>query len=137
MPHQDSEKVYTNFQMENMLNSLQPFIGRSDVVGYVAARNIRSLRGELEDYFVMKDKLITELGSEELDDAGNKTGNVSIAVGTKEFDAFMEKMEPIGKTRCYPTLFKLNAEECIDRLSGKQMLEFEWMIDFDDGGETS
>lgn len=137
MPCQSSEDVYTNFQMENMVTSLQPLLDRVDVVGYVAARNFRSLQRELEDYFAFKNKLITELGSEELDESGNPTGNVSIKVGSKEFDVFIEKMQPIGKSRCYPTLFKLEAEECIDLLSGSQMLGYDWMIDFDDGGESS
>lgn len=137
MPRQSSENVYTNFQMENMVASLQSLLNRIDVVGYVAARNFRSLQRELEDYFAFKNKLITELGSEELDESGNPTGNVSIKVGSKEFDVFIEKMQPIGKSRCYPTLFKLEAEECIDLLSGSQMLEYDWMIDFDDGGESS
>ena len=135
MPHQDSERVYTNFQMENMAESLKPLLSRTDVVGYVAARNIRSLRNELEEYFQMKNRLITELGTEELGEDGKPTGNVSIKVGSKEFDSFMDKMKPIGEARCYPSLFKLDSFECIDRLSGNQMLDFEWMIDFNDGGE--
>lgn len=137
MPTQSSDKVYTNFQMENMVASLQPLLDRVDVVGYVAARNFRSLQRELEDYFKFKNKLITELGSEELDESGNPTGNVSIKVGSKEFDAFIEKMQPIGESRCYPALFKLDPEECVDKLSGSQMLAYEWMIDFKDGGESS
>ena len=135
MPHQDSENVYTNFQMENMVESLKPLLSRTDVVGYVAARNIRALQNELEEYFQMKNKFITELGTEELGEDGKPTGNVSIKVGSKEFDSFMDKMKPIGEARCYPSLFKLDADECIDRMSGKQMLDFEWMIDFNDGGE--
>lgn len=137
MPHQDSEKVYTNFQMEKMADSLMPLLSRNDVVGYAAARNIRSLQSELEDYINMKNKLIVELGTDEVDENGEKTGNTSIKVGTKEFDAFIEKMQPVGETRCYPTITMLDAEECINRLSGKQMLEFEWMIDYAEGGETN
>lgn len=137
MPCQSSENVYTNFQMENMVASLQPLLDRVDVVGYVAARNFRSLQCELEEYFAFKNKLITELGSEEFDESGNPTGNVSIKVGSKEFDIFVEKMQPIGKSRCYPTLFKLDVEECIGLLSGSQMLGYDWMIDFEDGGESS
>lgn len=137
MPHQSSENVYTNFQMESMVASLQPLLDRVDVVGYVAARNFRSLQHELEDYFSFKNKLIVELGSDEIDESGNPTGNVSIKVGSKEFDIFVAKMQPIGESRCYPNLFKLDPEECVDRLSGSQMLAYEWMIDFKDGGESS
>lgn len=137
MPHQSSDSVYSNFQMELMAESLKPLLNRADVVGYVAARNVRSLQNELEEYFRMKNKFITDLGNEELDDNGEPTGNISIKVGSKEFDAFLEKMRPIGETRCYPTLFKLDPDECIDKLSGSQMLKFEWMIDYDDGGDNS
>lgn len=137
MPHQDSSKTYTCFQMEGMSNKVQSLLNKDDVVGYVAARNIRVLQNELEDYLVMKNKFITELGSDELDENGNPTGNVSIKVGTEQFDKFMEKMKPIGETTSNPSIFKLDAEECIDKLTGMQMLEFEWMIDFNDGGEDS
>ena len=137
MPHQSNDSVHTNFQMERMVESLKPLLNRADVVGYVAARNVRSLQGELEEYFQMKNKFITDLGTEELDDSGNPTGNISIKVGSREFDTFLEKMNPIAEARCYPTLFKLDPDECIDRLSGEQMLEYEWMIDYDDGGEKS
>ena len=137
MPHQSNSTVFTNFQMESMINDVQQLLGRDDVIGYVAARNVRSLQSNLEDYFTMKNKFIVELGSDELDEAGNPTGNTSIKVGTPEFDEFIKKIDPIGKTRSYPVIFKLDADECIDRLSGSQMLQFEWMIDFDDGGENS
>lgn len=137
MPHQSNIDSFNFFQMDNMAQSLVEILDRTDIVGYVAARNMRSLNGELEDFRNVKNKLIVEFGTEELDDDGNPTGDVSIKVGTEEFDKFVEKINPIGMIKINPTIFKLDADECIDKLSGSQMLKFEWMIDYDDGGDNS
>lgn len=137
MPHQSNVDSFNFFQMDNMAQSLVEILDRTDIVGYVAARNMRSLNGELEDFRNVKNKLIVEFGTEELDDDGNPTGDVSIKVGTEEFDKFVEKINPIGMIKTNPTIFKLDADECIDKLSGSQMLKFEWMIDYDDGGDNS
>ena len=137
MPHQSNVDSFNFFQMDNMAQSLVEILDRTDIVGYVAARNMRSLNGELEDFRTVKNKLIMEFGSEELDDDGNPTGNVTINVGTEEFDKFIEKINPIGMIKSNPIIFKLDADECIDKLSGSQMLKFEWMIDYGDGGDNS
>lgn len=137
MPHQSNIDSFNFFQMDNMAQSLVEILDRTDIVGYVAARNMRSLNDELEDFRTVKNKLIVELGSEELDEDGNPTGNVTINVGTEEFDKFIEKINPIGTIKSNPTIFKLDADECIDKLSGSQMLKFDWMIDYGDGGDNS
>lgn len=134
MPYQSSDKKFSCFQMERMVMSLQPLLESTDVVGYVAARNVRILDSELEDYYNLKNKLIGELGTRDVDEFGNELSTSSIKVGTPEFDKFMEKITPVGQVESSPKLFILKAEECCGCMSGKQMIDLSWMVDFSDEG---
>lgn len=131
MPVQSDDKCFTNFQMEQMAEQLTKLLKRDDIIGYVAACNYHNLIHETEGFSRIKNKLIIELGTEETTSDGTGSGNFSISVDTPEFETFQKKIKPIGAQKCYPKLFYLKPEECIDRLTGEQMLSYEWMIDFD------
>lgn len=120
---------YTNQEMEQMLDALQPILDRRDVIGYAAARNSRILRGELTEYHKVRDELVMKYGSADLDEEGNPTGQVSLTVGSPNFPQFVEEIGRYAAITHEPEIFKLKYEEAIGQLSGTELLSVEWMFE--------
>lgn len=126
---------YTNAQMDQMLQSLEPFLDRADVIGYAAARNTRLLHTELSEYLERKLKLLQEYGEEESVD-GAPTGRVCIKAGMPGFGEFVESLSAFGEIAHEPELFTLPYEEAIGKLTGAELLALDWMFeDRDKPGE--
>lgn len=120
---------YTNQQMEQMLDALQPLLERRDVIGYAAARNSRMLRDELTEYQKVRDELVMKYGSADLDEEGNPTGNITLAVGSPNFPQFVEEISRYATISHEPEIFMLKYEEAIGQLSGSELLAVEWMFE--------
>jgi len=119
---------YTNAEMERMMAQLEPYLGRSDKIGYAAARNTRILKAEAEEYINRKRELMAEHGHLQVDEQGNPTGMIAIDFGTPEFEAFTEAIEEWALIKHEPNLYTLPAEEAVDRISGTELLNLEWMF---------
>ena len=120
---------YTNQEMDSMLNALQPILERRDVIGYAAARNARILRTELTEYYKLRDELVAKYGEVEIDENGNKTGQISISVTSPNFPQFVDEMERYATITHEPEIFKIKFEEAIGQLSGTELLACEWMFE--------
>lgn len=120
---------YTNNDMDQMLAALEPLLERKDIIGYAAARNARILRSELSEYASVRDELVMKYGEADLDGDGNPTGSVSLSVNSEKFPQFAEEIERFARIEHEPDLFKLKFEEAIGQLSGKELLELEWMFE--------
>lgn len=118
-----------NDELFARLQELAPLLGRDDIVGYAAARNARIMREELTEYVAMRDALIRKHGTPLLDAEGNPTGQVGIEPGTEGFVAFASEIEQYAAIECEPQVFRLPVEQAVDRLTGAEMLKYEWMFD--------
>lgn len=121
--------IYTNAQMEQMLNAASKHLDKRDVIGYAAARNTRILTTELTEFTNAKNDLICEYGKPEKDKDGNETGSFVISPSMPKFAEFAEKLKPLIEIEHDPQIFKVDAEKAIGVLSGAEMLELEWMLE--------
>lgn len=122
---------YKNIEMEQMIDSLSKFLGRSDIIGYAAARNTRILRDEAQEYLKKRDELVGKYGRPKVDEEGNPTGLIELRIDSEAFAEYAREIEEFALIEHEVDLFKLNYEKAIDRISGADLLEIEWM--FEDG----
>lgn len=120
---------YTNEQMAGMINDLEPLLGRSDIIGYAAARNTRILRNECTEYMEMRTQLINKYGTEQLDESGHPNGRVELRLGTDEFKRFEGEIATYAQMKHKPNLFKIKFEEAIGKISGSELLACDWMFE--------
>lgn len=120
---------YKNIEMEQMLVALEKHLGRTDVIGYAAARNTRILKAEAQEYFDLREKLVNEYGEMELDDDGNPTGCVSLKFSSPSFPKYSEEIQEWAEIEHEPCVFTISEDEVIGKLSGTEILEISWMIE--------
>lgn len=120
---------FSNAQMERMIEELKPLLDHKDVVGYAAARNTRILREETKEYMERREELVLKHGTAIQDEQGNPTGRFEISFGTPAFEEFCQEIEPFAAIEHEPDIFKLKYEDVIGKLSGAEMLKFEWMLE--------
>lgn len=119
----------TNYQLEQMVKQLEPFLERHDLVGYAAARNTRLLMSELTEFNEAREAAIREFGTEQEDKDGNPTGTITVDPGSEGFDKFAERMEQLLTVEHEYTPFKIAYSEVIGALSGSEILEIDWMLE--------
>jgi hypothetical protein len=120
---------YTNIEMENMLDSLEPLMEQRNMVGYAAARNARILSTELTEYHKIRDEIIIRLGERDTDANGNPNGQVSIKFDSPEFSQFAEELEQYAVIEHDPDLFTIKYSEAIGNLTGTELLAADWMFE--------
>lgn len=125
-----SKEVYSNIEMELMIGSIAPLLDRSDMIGYAAARNTRILTGEAHEYLVKREELIEKYGRPQLDGNGKETGFKEIEVGTPAYASFESEIREWANAKHSPDIYKISAEEAMGKLTGKQILEIEWMLEW-------
>lgn len=118
-----------NIEMEQMIAALQKHLGRTDIIGYAAARNTRILREECAEYMQRREQLIEKHGEPETDEDGNQTGRKQIRIGSDAFNAYAKEIEEWALIEHEPDLFTVPLDKAIGILSGQDMLDLEWMLD--------
>ena len=124
--------TFTNIQMEKMVSDLRLLLSRSGLVGYAAAKNTRILRDEIAEYVQAKDAAITELGEPVLDEDGRETGQITLAFDSPNFAEYKRRMEGIDTAESEPRIFRVKAKDVMGQLTGQEMLDLEWMLEFED-----
>lgn len=114
---------YTNLELEQMAEALQPLLGLSDIVGYTAARNMRLITGAIAEYLQIKDRLLREYGHEAED------GKYGIGCGDEGFEEFWARFGEVASARHEIEFRKLPAERCVGILTGEQFLAAWFMIE--------
>lgn len=127
--------TYTNAEMAKLIEILKPYLSRTDIVGYAAARNTRIFATEAKEFIDRREALIQKYGTPCLDENGNDTGMVELCIDNPNFEKFTEDIEDWATAKHEPNIYKIPAEKCIDVLSGNEILEIDWMLDFGEGGE--
>lgn len=121
----------TNVEMERMMAQLEPYLERTDRIGYAAARNYRILRSETEEYIGRKRQLIAELGEPVVGEDGKPTGNVELRFGTEAFARFEAEIRDWALMRHEPALYTLPVKDAEGAISGAEILRLEWMFDWE------
>lgn len=119
---------YSNAQMYQYREQLKNLLERKDKLGYAAARNTRVLNTELTEFDKMKNDLIIKYGTKEVNGDGKETGNVIIKPDNERINDFLEEMERYSTIEHEVNLFQLNYEDAIGQLSGKELLDLDFMF---------
>lgn len=130
-------RVLKNSKMAQMLQQLQPFLERSDKIGYAAARNYRRLSDCLVEYERFRNALIEKYGEHEKDGNGNDLPAVSISVNSPNFKMFADELAPLNEIEHSVDLMLLPYGMAIHTLSGAELLEIDWMFTDDETEVTS
>ena len=123
--------LYNNAEMERMVASVAPLLDRRDLVGYAAARNTRALKDELTEYEAMRDRIVIENGTPELDERGLPTGRWSIDRSSERYAEASAQIDELAAVEHEPELMLLPYSAAIGSLNGHELLSAEWMF-FDD-----
>lgn len=119
----------TNAEMFGMLQSLEPVLECSGMVGYAAARNTRLLRQACAEYLAKQEELVNELGEPEMDGNGLPTGRVVITPASPNFGEFIESLGRYADIEHDFEPFRIPIGEAIGMLTGTQMLSLDWMLE--------
>lgn len=122
----------TNAQMDKMMSQVEPYLSRTDIIGYAAARNVRVLREAAREYIDIRDAKVHEYGTPLADDDGKPTGAVQIRFDSPNWPKFESDMSEFAAIEHDADIFKIDASKAIGALSGQEILDIEWMLEFDD-----
>lgn len=118
----------TNLKLEEMLTLLQPLLKHRDKLGYVVARNARTINDAIKDFIDFRYNLVKEYGKPELDDNGNPTGRTFVSEDFPEFKEFHAKLHEIGDIKQEVDLMTLTYDEVVGVLSGAEIFQLDWML---------
>lgn len=121
-------------EAERLAASLEPALDCDGLIGYAAARNARVLGMECIEFSNRRDALVRELGTEELDADGRRTGRFTLPFGTPEFDEFERRIEEWALAEVEPEIYTVPPEKAVGKLTGRQILALDWM--FEEGGDA-
>ena len=123
---------YSNYDLEDMAKKLEPVLNRSDLLGYVAARNYKLILDTVNEYVQIKNDLVRRYGEPAKDGDGNETGEFSISTSDPRFAEFKKDFEEIATYEHEIEFHKVPAERCIDALTGRQILDIDFMLEYND-----
>lgn len=125
----DKDFTLTNNDMEAKIESLSTLLDRDDVIGYVAARNTRRLQDASFEYAKIKIDLLNKYGKEVLDDNNNPTGRITLSSSDPHYDEVVTKLEQTANIEHVVKIFVLPYEEVKNKLTGREILQIDWMLD--------
>ncbi|MCD8119767.1 MAG: hypothetical protein LUE29_09880 [Lachnospiraceae bacterium] len=123
------KKIYTNAALGDMLRTLRPFMSRKDKIGYISARNCRTITNALIDYNKFRDDLIKKYGEPDHDEEGNELPTSSIKLNSPNFKLFCDELAPINMVEQELDLMTLNYSEVFEVLSGDEIFSIDWMLE--------
>lgn len=114
---------YAAFEMELMLTTARAHLDRRDLIGYVCARNVRVLEGELTEYAQIKNALLSEYGE------ANEDGVPYVTPDMDGYAEFTERFAPIANVMHEPPVMKLRYTDVVGELTGEEILAIDWMLE--------
>ncbi len=114
---------YTNYELEQMAEALQPLLELADIVGYTAARNMRLISDAIGEYADVKNRLLQEYGHE------GDGGGFAISQDDEGFPEFWLKFSEVANVRHEIEFHKLPAERCVGVLTGRQFMDVWFMVE--------
>ncbi len=124
--------IFKNIELEQMIESLMPYLNRKDIIGYAAARNVRVFRNAIVEYASKRDELISKYGEAEKDKNGNKTGRYFIKNTSPNIKAYATDISEFAIIEHDVTIFKIPYDKVIGELTGSEILDIDWMLEDSD-----
>lgn len=122
-------ETHRNDDMQNMIISVEPYLeSATGRFGYAIARNVRKIREACAEYLQARQDLITELGEEELDESGNKTGVIRLRIGTDAYKEYLRRIAEYSGIRHNVEIYKIHYCVLPDSMTAGDMLRLEWML---------
>lgn len=120
---------HRNDEMEIMLITMEPYLeNATGKFGYAIARNIRKIRESCTEYLQARQDLITELGEEEEDESGNKTGVIRLRIGTEAYDEYLRRIGEYSGIQHDVEIYKIHYSALPEGMTAGDMLRLEWML---------
>lgn len=120
------KKKLKNAEMAVMMNQLRPILPHRDKIGYVAARNYRTIAECLTEYETFRNELIKKYGQEIKNEKGHPV--VGIKIESPNFQKFCDELAPFNEIEHEVELMTVKYEEAIGCLSGEEILGIDWMF---------
>jgi hypothetical protein len=123
------KKIFKNYELVAMQQSLKPLLQLRDKLGFIAARNTRTIENALTEYEDFKNDLIKKYGEPDYDKDGNKLTTISIKVSSPNFTDFCNELESLNNIEQEVDLMTTTYTDAIGVLSGEEMLSVDWMLE--------
>lgn len=114
---------YKNIELTVMLETLKPLLKLRNKIGYVAARNTRTIVNNLTEYYTFRNSLIEKYGEHDTDN-----GTISINVNNPNFKDFSKELETFNNIEHDIDIMTITYDEAIGELTGEEILDVEWML---------
>lgn len=123
------KKIFKNYELVAMQQSLKPLLQLRDKLGFIAARNTRTIENALTEYEDFKNDLIKKYGEPDYDKNGNKLTTISIKVSSPNFTDFCNELESLNNIEQEVDIMTTKYADAIGVLSGEEMLGVDWMLE--------
>lgn len=120
--------ILKNVELDAMLKALKPLLDRSDILGYLAARNTKILTDLTAEYHDFKNELILKYGKHDIDEDGNELQTISIYPGYEDWEEYVKEMEAVMNVEQEFIPVTTSYEKAMGVLTGTQLLELDWMF---------
>lgn len=118
----------TNAEMSTYVSMLEPLLERDDILGYIAARNIRAFREALTEFQEFKEEGIRKYGHHDVDENGDELPTISLYPGDEHWDEYAASMNEIMQVEQDVNIVTTSYENAIGKLTGQQILDLDWMF---------
>lgn len=112
----------------SMATSVEPFCDDRGLLGFACARNMRKLFDACLEYIKIRDAALSELG-EVVTDADDRVVGYRIGPDSEGWGRFRARMEPFDGLECDVEIMTVPAAEVIGKVSGRESLTIDWMIE--------
>jgi hypothetical protein len=111
-----------------MLHQLEPILSQRNRLGYVAARNYRTLSNALIEYDKFKMELVEKYGEPDKAEDGTELPTVTLQIGSPNFKAFCDEMAPYNNIEQELDIMTVPFDDVIGVLSGQEIVSIDWML---------
>lgn len=116
----------------SMATSVEPFCDDRGLLGFACARNMRKLADACLEYIKIRDSALKDFGDAVVGDGGRVVG-YRIGPDDDGWESFKSRMEPFDSLMCDVEIMTVPASEVIGKVSGRESLTIDWMIEEVDG----
>ncbi len=119
----------SNYKLLEYITDLKPFLSRTDEIGYACALNTSRMNTVAEPFLTIRDTLVRQYGTIEVDENGKQTGRCVVTASNPEFEKFKSEIDKIGNIEQEVDIYTIPASLVKNVLSGSEILDLIWMID--------
>lgn len=121
-----------NDQIAAVVDRCEGHLGDKGALGYACARNMRMATFAATEYLQRRAAAIREYGDEVRGAGGRVTGH-TISPESDGWAAFRDRMAELDAIEHEVDIVKVSALDLVGTLSGAEMLELDFMVDWGEG----